>query len=54
LEAVEQQSSHPLAQAVVRAAQEQKVPLQAAGLENVPGRGVRSVVDGQEVCPKTS
>ncbi len=48
--AVEQQSNHPLAQAVVRAAQERKLDLPAAdGLENVPGRGVRSRVGGAEV-----
>ena len=47
---VEQQSSHPLAQAVVRAAQAENVTLApAAGLENVPGRGVRSEVNGQPV-----
>jgi Cd2+/Zn2+-exporting ATPase len=47
---VEQQSNHPLAQAVVRAAQERGLPLpQAGGLENVPGRGVRSEVEGQPV-----
>ncbi|MBC8077507.1 MAG: cadmium-translocating P-type ATPase, partial [Chloroflexales bacterium] len=48
--AVEQQSNHPLAQAVVRAAQERKLTLPTAdGLENVPGRGVRSSVNGQPV-----
>jgi Cd2+/Zn2+-exporting ATPase len=48
--AVEQQSNHPLAQAVVRAAQEKKLQLpQAEGLENVPGRGVRSVINGEPV-----
>ena len=48
--AVEQQSNHPLAQAVVRAAQERKLRLpQAGGLENVPGRGVRSSVSGELV-----
>ncbi|MBZ0292770.1 MAG: cadmium-translocating P-type ATPase [Anaerolineae bacterium] len=48
--AVEQQSNHPLAQAVVRAAQEKKLQLpQAGGLENVPGRGVRSTVSGEPV-----
>lgn len=48
--AVEQQSNHPLAQAVVRAAQEQRLSLPVAGgLENVPGRGVRSTIDGQPV-----
>lgn len=46
--AVEQQSNHPLAQAVVRAAREQKLVLPAAGgLENIPGQGVRSQVDGE-------
>jgi Zn2+/Cd2+-exporting ATPase len=48
--AVEQQSNHPLAQAVVRAAQQQGLVLPAAsGLDNLPGRGVRSSVDGQLV-----
>jgi Cd2+/Zn2+-exporting ATPase len=48
--AVEQQSNHPLAQAVVRAAQDRGLALPPAnGLENVPGRGVRSRVDGQVV-----
>ncbi len=48
--AVEQQSNHPLAQAVVRAALEKKLTLpQAGGLENVPGKGVRSVVDSEPV-----
>ena len=48
--AVEQQSNHPLAQAVVRAAQERGISLPpAGGLENVPGRGVRSEVEGQPV-----
>ncbi|RIK54189.1 MAG: cadmium-translocating P-type ATPase [Chloroflexi bacterium] len=48
--AVEQQSSHPLAQAVVQAAQERKLALPSAeGLENIPGKGVRSQVDGQPV-----
>ena len=48
--AVEQQSNHPLALAVVRAAQERGLALpQVGGLENVPGRGVRSQVDGYPV-----
>ncbi|MCA0453835.1 MAG: cadmium-translocating P-type ATPase [Chloroflexi bacterium] len=47
---VEQQSNHPLAQAVVRAAQEKKLSLlQAEGLENIPGRGVKSVIGGEPV-----
>jgi Cd2+/Zn2+-exporting ATPase len=48
--AVEQQSNHPLAQAVVRAAKERGLELPVSeGLENVPGRGVRSRVGGQAV-----
>lgn len=48
--AVEQQSNHPLALAVVQAAQEKKLDLPAAGgLENVTGRGVRSAINGQPV-----
>ncbi len=48
--AVEQQSNHPLALAIVRTAQERGLTLPAAnGLENVTGRGVRSEVDGRPV-----
>lgn len=48
--AVEQQSSHPLALAVVQAAKEKGLELPAAnGLENVAGRGVKSEIDGQPV-----
>jgi len=48
--AVEQQSNHPLALAVVREAEKRALDLPAAGgLENVTGRGVRSSVDGQTV-----
>lgn len=48
--AVEQQSNHPLALAIVRAAQERNLTLPVAnGLENVPGRGVLSLVEGQPV-----
>jgi Cd2+/Zn2+-exporting ATPase len=48
--AVEQQSSHPLALAVVRAAQERKLALPVAdGLENLAGKGVRSQVEGRPV-----
>ena len=48
--AVEVQSNHPLARAVVRAAHEQGLDLPVAeGLENVPGRGVRSRIGGQPV-----
>ncbi len=52
--AVEQHSSHPLAQAVTRAAQARSLILPQAGrLENLPGRGVRSIVDGQPVLVGT-
>jgi cation transport ATPase len=48
--AVEQQSTHPLAQAVVRHAQAQGLDWSAAtGLENLSGCGVRALVDGQPV-----
>ncbi|MCB0037559.1 MAG: heavy metal translocating P-type ATPase, partial [Anaerolineales bacterium] len=48
--AVEQQSNHPLALAVVQAAQEKGLELPSAnGLENITGRGVKSEVDGQMV-----
>jgi Cd2+/Zn2+-exporting ATPase len=48
--AVEQQSNHPLALAVVRTAQERGLDLPAANdLQNLPGHGVRSEVDGQPV-----
>jgi Cd2+/Zn2+-exporting ATPase len=48
--AVEQQSNHPLAQAVLHAVQDSGLVLpQASQLENVPGRGVRCQVDGQAV-----
>lgn len=48
--AVEQQSNHPLALAVVRAGQSRGLAWPGAdGLENVPGRGVRSVIAGEAV-----
>ncbi len=48
--AVEQQSNHPLALAVVKTAVNQNLPLPVAdGLENVAGRGVKSVVNGRSV-----
>lgn len=48
--AVEQQSNHPLAQAVVRAAHASQLALPGTeGLENVAGRGVRSTVAGDPV-----
>jgi Cd2+/Zn2+-exporting ATPase len=48
--AVERQSQHPLAQAVVRRANAAGLAaLQAAPLESVTGRGVRSQMNGQDV-----
>lgn len=48
--AVEQQSNHPLAQAVVRAAKDKQLWMpQTGGLENVPGHGVISSIDGEKV-----
>ncbi|HHH39460.1 MAG TPA: heavy metal translocating P-type ATPase, partial [Sedimenticola sp.] len=48
--AVEQQSSHPLARAVVASARERGLELPRAGaLENVAGRGVISMVEGEPV-----
>jgi Cd2+/Zn2+-exporting ATPase len=48
--AVEQQSSHPLAEAIERAAAARALTLPpVASLENLPGRGVRSALDGQEI-----
>ncbi len=55
--AVEQQSNHPLAEAVVRAAREwvndsAGAPLAlptADGLENIVGRGVRSAINGESI-----
>jgi Zn2+/Cd2+-exporting ATPase len=48
--AVEQQSNHPLALAIVQAAKEKQLALPiTTGLENIPGRGVQSQIDGQPV-----
>ncbi len=48
--AVERQSQHPLAQAVVRAAAARQLTLPAAGpLESITARGVRAEVDGEPV-----
>jgi len=47
---VESRSAHPLAQAVVRAAQGKALALPAAGnVESITGRGLRSTVNGQLV-----
>lgn len=48
--AVEQQSNHPLAQAVVRAARARDLALpSASGMENLSGRGVRGEIEGRSV-----
>jgi Cu2+-exporting ATPase len=49
--AVESQSEHPLATAVVAAAEANRVPVQsAAGFTAVPGRGAVGIVDGRRVA----
>jgi Cu2+-exporting ATPase len=46
----EQSSEHPLAQAVVRYAQDQKLALpEATGFEAIAGHGLRATVDGKSV-----
>ncbi len=48
--AVEEQSSHPLAAAIVQMARDRQLPVPAAtGIENLAGKGVRSQVEGTEV-----
>ena len=48
--AVEQQSSHPLAQAVVRAAKTRSLTIPIANtVENISGKGLKSVVNDQPV-----
>lgn len=50
--AVESQSDHPLAAAVVQAGQERlkgDTPLQASDIQSITGRGVRATVEGQPV-----
>lgn len=48
--AVERESEHPLAQAIVRYAEERGVaPARAEKFENVPGHGAVATVDGQRV-----
>lgn len=48
--AVESDSEHPVARAIVRAARERNLPLPAvAGFSSLTGRGVRASVDGRTV-----
>ena len=52
--AAERGSEHPLAEAIVRAADEAGVPpLEATEFEAIPGRGVRAVVEGHAVLAGT-
>ncbi len=47
---IERRSSHPLAEAIVRYAQERAVDLvEPSEFEVVPGRGVRAMIDGQRI-----
>ncbi len=49
--AVERESEHPLAEAIVRRADEATLPRPAAtGFENVPGHGAIAMVDGHRVA----
>ena len=46
----EQQSTHPIAESIVSAAKEQKLELiQPEKLEEIPGKGIRALLDGNEV-----
>ena len=48
--AVERNSQHPLAEAIVQAAHEKKLPLAAVrGFDTMEGQGVRAELDGQEI-----
>ncbi len=48
--AVEEQSSHPLAAAIVQTARERNIAFPAAtGIENLAGKGIRAQVEGTEV-----
>ncbi len=48
--AVESRSNHPLAGAIVRAARRDALPeLPAKQVENLPGRGIRGLVDGKQI-----
>jgi len=49
--AIERESEHPLAEAVVRHAEAAEVPrASATGFENVPGQGARAMVEGHRVA----
>ena len=48
--AVEADSEHPLAQAIVRGAEQRGIsPANATAFESLPGRGARATVDGRQV-----
>jgi len=49
--ALEQESEHPLAEAIVRRADERDIPkVRAVDFENVPGHGAKAMVDGRRVA----
>jgi Cu2+-exporting ATPase len=49
--ALERESEHPLAEAIVRHAEERNVPeVRATQFENVPGHGAKAIVDGRQVA----
>jgi Cu2+-exporting ATPase len=49
--ALERESEHPLAQAIVRHAQDRNVPeARVTGFENLPGHGTKARVDGRAVA----
>jgi P-type Cu2+ transporter len=49
--ALEQESEHPLAEAIVRRAEERGIPrVRAVDFENVPGHGATALVDGRRVA----
>ncbi len=52
---LERRSEHPLAEAIVEAARERRVPLlEPEGFEAVPGKGVRGQVDGHRLLAGTA
>ena len=47
--AVERDSEHTIAQGIVKSAEERQLPVpKATQFENIPGHGVRAIVEGQE------
>jgi P-type Cu2+ transporter len=49
--AIEYDSEHPVARAIVESARERSIPIpRAAGFESIPGHGVRGSVDGRQLA----